>query len=69
MDRERIEVKKEIVKELLFDRLYRCIELEDGVPQFENFHLDNKDITYMLRQYDPEKFDTVVEILRGDTND
>lgn len=69
MDRERAELKREIIKELLFDRLYRCIVLDnDGIPTFDKYELDNEDILYMLKQYDVEKFDTVVEILRGDNH-
>ena len=65
MDRERQEIKREIIKEMLFDRLYRCIEIVNDEAKFDKYNLDNDDLLYMLRQYDPEKFDTYVEILRG----
>ena len=50
---------------MLFDRLYRCIEIVNDETKFDKYNLDNDDLLYMLRQYDPEKFDTYVEILRG----
>lgn len=68
MDRERAELKREIIKELLFDRLYRCIIIEDGATKFDKYELDNADLLYMLRQYDPEKVETIEEILRGGNN-
>lgn len=59
-------IKREILKELIFDRLYRCIELDDnGIATFDKYDLDGKDILYMLRNYDSIKYDTVIEILKG----
>lgn len=66
MERERLELKREIIKELIFDRLYRCIELDnDGIANFDKYNLDCADMLYMIKQYDPEKFETVEDILRS----
>jgi len=63
-------IKREILKELIFDRLYRCIELDDnGVATFDRYDLDADDILYMLRNYDSIKYDTVIEILKGDRHE
>lgn len=65
MDKERELMKKEILKELIFDRLYRCIEVDsEGKVEFEKYGLDDEDMLYMLKQYDPEKYGVVVEVLK-----
>lgn len=62
MDKERELMKKEILKELIFDRLYRCLTVEAGVVKFDRYELDNADMLYMLNQYDPEKYRVVTEM-------
>lgn len=65
MDKERELMKKEILKELIFDRLYRCIEVgNDGTPAFDKYEINDEDMLYMLKQYDPEKYGVVVEVLK-----
>lgn len=62
MDKERELMKKEILKELIFDRLYRCVTVEAGVVKFDRYELDSADMLYMLNKYDPEKYRVVTEM-------
>lgn len=47
---------EKIVNELIIEKLYRCIELEDGKLVFDKYDLDNEDMIWLLKRLDEEKF-------------
>ena len=62
-------IKKQIIVELLIDKLYGCIELENGKITFDKYDINGKELLFLLKQYDNEKFDAICDLLKvGEDN-
>lgn len=60
---EKENIKKEILLDLLIDKLFRCLEAEDGKVSFEKYKIDSKDIDYLLKKLDGERYNAYCEML------
>lgn len=58
-------LRKEIVLELLIEKLFSCIEINDkGEIEFEKYNMTSKDTLFLLEQYDKEKYDAYCKVLK-----
>ena len=60
---EKESIKKEILIDLIVDKLYRCLEAEDGKVNFEKYNIDSKDVQYLLKKLDEERYNAYCEML------
>ena len=62
---EKENIKKEIISDFIMDKLYNCLELDNGKIIFDRYNLSDKEMLYMLKKFDEEKFETYSEILKS----
>lgn len=60
---EKENIKKEIIIELLLDKLYRCLEVENKKIGFDKYKVNEKDMQFLLEKYDKDKYDAYCEML------
>ena len=65
---EKENIKKEILLDLLVDKLYECLEVEDGKVSFERYNIDYKDIQYLLKKLDEDRYNAYCEMLLNTEN-
>ena len=56
-------MEKESIMDLILDKLFRCLEAEDGKVSFEKYKIDSKDIDYLLKKLDGERYNAYCEML------
>ncbi len=62
-------IKKEIIVELLFDKLFRCLNVENKKVVFERYDLNEEDMQFLLKKYDEEKYNAYCEMLLNKKED
>lgn len=66
---EKENLKKEIIIELIIDKLFRCLEVEDGIINFEKYNINREDMQFLLKKYDEEKYNAYCEMLLNKKED
>ena len=56
-------IKKGLIIDMLIDKLYDCLVVEQGKIDFSKYDLSSKDIMYLLKHYDSERFDAYSKLL------
>lgn len=57
-------IKKEIISELIIDGLFQSLrKMSNGKIEVESYKIDEKNMTYLLKKYDPEKFKVYEKML------
>lgn len=59
-------IKKEVIKEIIFDILFNSLVNEKGTIEFDRYNIDEKNMLYLLRKYDEEKFEEYKNMLIND---
>lgn len=50
-------MRKEIISELVIDGLFNSLKkMSSGKIQVESYKIDENNMTYLIKKYDPEKF-------------
>ena len=60
---EETKIKQDIIIRLLIEKLYGCLEARDGKIIFDKYNIENKDLLFLLREYDNEKFMAYTKML------
>ena len=66
---EKESMRKEIIIDLFFDKLYRCLEVENQKVTFDRYSLNEKDMQFLLKKYDEEKYNAYCEMLLNKKED
>lgn len=57
-------IKKEIISELIIDELFQSLKkTSNGKIEVESYNISEKNMTYLLEKYDPEKFKVYEKML------
>lgn len=57
-------IKKEIISELIIDGLFQSLKkTSNGKIEVESYKISEKNMTYLLEKYDPEKFKVYEKML------
>ena len=63
-------IKKEIISELILDGLFQSLKkMSNGKIEVENYKIDEKNMTYLLKKYDSEKFKAYEKMLLKTDNE
>lgn len=63
-------IKKEIISELIIDGLFQSlIKMSNGKIEVENYKINEKNMTYLLEKYDPERFKAYEKMLLNTDED
>ncbi len=63
-------MRKEIVSELIIDGLFNSLKkMSSGKIQVESYKIDENNMTYLIKKYDPEKFAAYEELLLKNKNE
>lgn len=64
-------IKKEIISELIIDELFQSLrKMSNGKIEVESYKINEKNMTYLLKKYDPEKFQVYEKmLLKSDDED
>lgn len=63
-------IKKEIISELIIDGLFQSLKkMSNGKIEVESYKIDEKNMTYLLKKYDSEKFEAYEEMLLKTDNE
>ena len=64
-------IKKEIISELIIDGLFQSLrKMSNGKIEVESYKINEKNMTYLLEKYDPEKFQVYEKmLLKSDDED
>ena len=63
-------IKKEIISELIIDGLFQSLrKMSNGKIKVESYKIDEKNMTYLLKKYDPEKFKVYEKMLLKTDNE
>ena len=57
------EIKKEIIIDLLIDKLFGCLEVENGKVHFDKYDISSKEVLFLLEHYDKERYDAYCKLL------
>ena len=50
-------IRKEIIADLIIDGLFNSLKkMSSGKVEVEGYKIDEKNMTYLIKKYDPEKF-------------
>lgn len=50
-------MRKEIISELIVDGLFNSLKkMSNGKIEVESYKIDENNMTYLIKKYDPEKF-------------
>ena len=60
---DELKIKQEIIIKLLIEKLYDGLEVESGKVVYDRFNLTNKEIKFLLKEYDEKRFNTYCEML------
>ena len=61
-------IRKSLISELIIDGLFNSLKkTSNGKIEVENYKIDEKNMTYLLKKYDAEKFEAYEKMLL--TND
>ena len=57
-------IKKEIISELIIDELFQSLKkISSGKIEVESYKINEKNMTYLIEKYDPEKFKVFEKML------
>ena len=57
-------IKKEIISELIIDGLFQSLKkTSSGKIEVESYNINEKNMTYLLKKYDTEKFKVFEKML------
>lgn len=57
-------MRKEIISELVIDGLFNSLKkMSSGKIKVESYKIDEDNMTYLIKKYDPEKFAAYEELL------
>lgn len=63
-------IKKEIISELIIDGLFQSLKkMSNGKIEVESYEINEKNMTYLLKKYDPEKFKVYEKMLLKTDNE
>ena len=63
-------MRKEIISELVIDGLFNSLKkMSNGKIQVESYKIDENNMTYLIKKYDPEKFAAYEELLLKNKNE
>ena len=63
-------IKKEIISELIIDELFQSLKkTSNGKIEVESYNISEKNMTYLLKKYDPEKFKVYEKMLLKTDNE
>lgn len=60
---DELKIKQEIIIKLLIEKLYDGLEVESGKVVYDRYNLTNKEIKFLLKEYDEKRFNTYSEML------
>lgn len=66
---EKESIKKEILIDLLLDKLYRCLSVEKNEVVFDRYDLNEEDMQYILKKLDEERYKVYCEMLLNKKED
>lgn len=62
---EKEKIRKEVILELIIDKQYDCLKVNSNKQlKFDKYSIDDKQMLYLLKQYDIEKFNAYVNLLQ-----
>lgn len=63
-------MRKEIISELVIDGLFNSLKkMSNGKIEVESYKIDEKNMTYLIKRYDPEKFAAYEKMLLNNKNE
>lgn len=63
-------IKKEIISDLIIDGLFQSLKkTSNGKIEVESYNISEKNMTYLLEKYDPEKFKVYEKMLLKTDNE
>lgn len=64
MEENQEKIRKEIISELIIDGLFQSLKkTSNGKIEVESYNISEKNMTYLLEKYDPEKFKVFEKML------
>lgn len=71
MEENQEKIRKEIISELIIDGLFQSLKkMSNGKIEVESYNISEKNMTYLLKKYDTEKFKVFEKmLLKTDEND
>jgi len=61
---EKENIKKEILMELIVDKIYECLGVtSEGTIYFDKYDIDVKDVQHLLKKLDEERYNAYCEML------
>lgn len=60
---DELKIKQDIIIKLLIEKLYDGLEVESGKVVYDRYNLTNKEIKFLLKEYDEKRFNTYCEML------
>ena len=60
---DELKIKQEIIINLLIEKLYDGLEVESGKVVYDRYNLSNKEVKFLLKEYDEKRFNTYCEML------
>ena len=62
-------MRKEIISELIVDGLFNSLKkMSSGKIRVESYKIDEDNMTYLIKKYDPEKFAAYEKMLLNNKN-
>jgi len=62
-------MRKEIISELIVDGLFNSLKkMSSGKIRVESYEIDENNMTYLIKKYDPEKFAAYEKMLLNNKN-
>lgn len=56
-------IRKEIITDLIFEKLFRCLNVENKKVTFDKYKLNDEDMQYLLEKFNTEKYDAYCKML------
>lgn len=66
---EKESIKKEILIDLILEKLYRCLSVEKNKVVFDRYNLNEEDMQYILKELDEERYKVYCEMLLNKKED